>query len=64
MVLYTTILLIIQGESFDYVWNLTQEAIILNPPPQSSLNESTSVLACIRLLINITDVVLVRRETY
>ena len=32
MVLYTTILLIIQGESFDYVWNLTQEAIILTPP--------------------------------
>ena len=31
MVLYTTILLIIQGESSDYVWNLTQEAILLNP---------------------------------
>ena len=31
---------------------------------KSSLNESTSVLACIRLLINITDVVLERRRTY
>jgi len=31
--LYSAVLLIIQGKLFDYVWNLTLGAIILEPPP-------------------------------